>query len=339
MIDTTGINLVSLIGQHTSLKKAAGTNGGEWAGACPWCGGRDRFRVWAHLTPPKWWCRQCERSGDAIDFLMGYAGKTFLEALNDLNLEPEHKRSSTVVRPAAAPEPQVNISQEKQAACFDPAWQWAADKFVTETFLTLQNNWQSTAGKYLEARGISANAAACYDLGLNITERRAEWGPCEVWLPRGIVIPWQVEGLYWNVRIRRPAADLGESGDKYMPPKGVGNGLYRADLISPASIVVMTEGEFDAMLIDYQSAQAGLYEVVGVATGGVTGARLLRWISRLAIARLVLLAFDADEPGDKAADWWQYVLPKARRLRPICHDITDMHQAGMNLVAWLKESL
>jgi hypothetical protein len=28
------------------LKKAANTNGGEYSGACPWCGGDDRFRVW-----------------------------------------------------------------------------------------------------------------------------------------------------------------------------------------------------------------------------------------------------------------------------------------------------
>ncbi|MBI5583486.1 MAG: hypothetical protein HY892_06660 [Deltaproteobacteria bacterium] len=28
------------------LKKAATTAGGEWVGACPFCGSRDRFRYW-----------------------------------------------------------------------------------------------------------------------------------------------------------------------------------------------------------------------------------------------------------------------------------------------------
>ena len=54
------VDLIGLIGQDTELKpkSSAAT---EHAGPCPWCGGRDRFVVW----PARWWCRQCERQGDA----------------------------------------------------------------------------------------------------------------------------------------------------------------------------------------------------------------------------------------------------------------------------------
>jgi len=57
-----------------SLKKVSSTTGGEFCGPCPWCGGKDRFRLWPNHekgTGGRYWCRQCDRSGDAIRFLMG----------------------------------------------------------------------------------------------------------------------------------------------------------------------------------------------------------------------------------------------------------------------------
>jgi hypothetical protein len=40
----------------------------EWAGRCPFCGGKDRFRVWTagRFGGGGYWCRQCDKSGDAI---------------------------------------------------------------------------------------------------------------------------------------------------------------------------------------------------------------------------------------------------------------------------------
>lgn len=59
------------------LKKVARTNGGEWAGPCPACGGRDRFCVWP--TPrdgsARAWCRQCHRVGDALTWATTLAGR------------------------------------------------------------------------------------------------------------------------------------------------------------------------------------------------------------------------------------------------------------------------
>ena len=38
-------NLLALISLDTDLKRIASTGGGEYAGPCPFCGGRDRFQV------------------------------------------------------------------------------------------------------------------------------------------------------------------------------------------------------------------------------------------------------------------------------------------------------
>jgi len=54
----------------------------EWVGACPWCGGRDRFHVWRGADPG-YWCRGCGAGGDAItatrNLIPGCAG--FYEAV------------------------------------------------------------------------------------------------------------------------------------------------------------------------------------------------------------------------------------------------------------------
>jgi phage/plasmid primase-like uncharacterized protein len=46
-------------GAGVALKKVASTNGGEWAGPCPGCGGSDRFRVWPVDRGGRgsFWCR------------------------------------------------------------------------------------------------------------------------------------------------------------------------------------------------------------------------------------------------------------------------------------------
>jgi hypothetical protein len=71
--------LFSLLEQATTLVRC----GKEFAGACPWCGGTDRF----HYFPDsdRYWCIDkgrsgCGRKGDAIQFLRDYHGLSFHDA-------------------------------------------------------------------------------------------------------------------------------------------------------------------------------------------------------------------------------------------------------------------
>src|SRR6266850_3358176 len=74
------MNLLDLISRDTTLRKVANTHGGEYVGPCPKRGGRDRFRVWPHAETPRFWCRQCGWSGDAIQYLRDHDGLTYQEA-------------------------------------------------------------------------------------------------------------------------------------------------------------------------------------------------------------------------------------------------------------------
>lgn len=335
------IDLLALVERDTHLKKVAGTDGGEWAGSCPFCGGKDRFRLWANADKPHCWCRGCGFRGDAIGYVMRRDGLDFKAAAEQLGIELSQQKKQQ--RPPVQ-QPPVNTSDLKDAPCFDPEWQRAADRFVAACTLRLQDEWDRlSAGAYLEGRGITREAAGAAELGVNMTSHNAEWGKVNVWLPRGIVIPWQLPYTYWNIRIRRPNADLKEDENKYMPPAGVSNGLYNAHLITPHKTVIMVEGELDAVLINWHVHRAGMENLWAVATGGTTGGRLLRWVTLVSLARRVLLAFDAgdgDSAGDNAAAWWVKAIgSKAQRLTPTQHDPTDMWKAGESIVDWIRSVL
>ena len=78
--------LLDLLSHDTTLRRVASTRGGEYAGPCPWCGGRDRFRVWPYADRPRYWCRRCNRNGDAIQYLRDRHGLTYRAACARLGL-------------------------------------------------------------------------------------------------------------------------------------------------------------------------------------------------------------------------------------------------------------
>src|SRR5918911_531970 len=61
----------------------------EYAGPCPFCGGRDRFRV--QPAKGRWWCRGCSdgsRWQDAIGYVRRREGLGFTEACRRLGASP-----------------------------------------------------------------------------------------------------------------------------------------------------------------------------------------------------------------------------------------------------------
>lgn len=79
-------DLLDLATRDTTLRRTASTGGGEWCGPCPRGGGHDRFHVWPEKG--RYWCRQCNKKGDAIQYLRDFRGLSFIEAKRALGIDP-----------------------------------------------------------------------------------------------------------------------------------------------------------------------------------------------------------------------------------------------------------
>ena len=78
-------SFLDLVEQAVPLKRVASTNGGEFSGPCPGCGGEDRFHVWPETG--RYWCRGCGRKGDTIQFLRDFQGLSFRDACRVIGRE------------------------------------------------------------------------------------------------------------------------------------------------------------------------------------------------------------------------------------------------------------
>lgn len=333
-MDTSTVDLLALINADTPLKRVASHRGGEYHGPCPFCGGKDRFRVQPSYKGGRFKCRHCGKGGDAINYIELRDSISFIEACERLGLRPGGEPTLRIAPKPQAPQPLV--SDESEWASTDPEWQAAADAFVMQCIDTIDSAEGAQARAYLYRRGLTEAVVNAHELGYNAISHHEQWGSVRVWLPRGIVIPWQISHAYWKVNIRQDNPRNPEQ--RYIQAAGGANGLYNADLVRPGSIALLTEGEIDALSI-YAGAIDSIihHHIVPVATGSNTGARLMRWIVRISLADRVLLAFDDDAAGEAAASWWAQVLGnKAIRLKPLRHDVNESLQLGDDLDSWIR---
>jgi hypothetical protein len=321
-------DLYTLISTDVDLRKAAGTHGGEYAGACPFCGGRDRFRVWPNDDRPAWWCRQCEKGGDAIQYLRE-KGYTFQDACAALGVVKD--------RPGVARLPFV-----PPLSCEAPpqAWRAAGSGFVLWSQAELQG--APHARDYLTSRGLTKRTIDAAGLGYNPASRecsRAKWGlesdkerGDKFWLPAGIVIPWYVAGTLWKIQIRRDV--VSEAQDRYKTITGSSNALYYADALTAGKPAMLVEGPFDALAVRQAAG-----DLIGVAACGTSGARRARWLTKLALCGDILVSLDADAAGDAASGYWLNVAAGARRWRPWYADPAQMLQDGQDVRRWVLAGL
>jgi DNA primase len=331
-VDLARTDLLSLIGKDTTLHRAASTNGGEHAGPCPFCGGDDRFRVWPDHPNGKgqWWCRQCGKSGDAIDYLRTLnPGWSFAQAVQALggSIETSPVRTGTAL-PAGPRQPEGHSAP----------WQERGSAFVSECEATLWSDTGARALDWLRKRCLSDDTIRKAHLGYNAQKRwedRALWelppelnakgNPKRVCLPRGIVVPWTIGGQLWRIQVRKP------EGGYYNVP-GSANALYNFDSVKPDRPAMLVEGVFDALTVMQEAGDL----IIPVAAGSTTGAHCIRWVGQLSRCPLVLVSFDAEkDKGDKAAAWWVDTLENARRWRPYYEDVNAMVQAGADISDWV----
>ncbi len=187
MIDTTlieqakRVSVVSLAERRTELRKVTAS---EYAGACPVCGGTDRF----HVNGAGWWfCRNCHPDrGDAIELLRFTEKVGFAEAVT---------RLTNGVMPVSA---QRTTPQPKAAT----AEKWTdADRSEAIAFLrdAQQALWTNDAATdYLRGRCIEAHTWQAF--GLGYADKPAGVG--RAFQQPAIVMPWYRAGRLMAIRYR-----------------------------------------------------------------------------------------------------------------------------------------
>jgi hypothetical protein len=298
-----------------------------------------------------WNSRRGNRPGDVYTWLMESNGWSFAEALADVARRAGVELKPAQERPARSSPPRALSPQTARRLAPPPvAWQQRGRELVARTQATLWSDEGRPALEMLYHRGLAEAIIKRAGLGWNpadVWDEPGAWGFTggnKVWVPRGVVIPWEIQDQLWRLRLRRPDGDLGQSDSRYISPRLYPPGkrqaidheaLYNAGALTPGRPAILLEGELDCLTM----LQAAGDLAVSVATGSVSGARRSRWIARLARASSVLVAFDADPAGDANARYWLQVLPNARRWRPFWEDANQMAQDGVDLRAWLKAGL
>ncbi len=318
------MNVFDLAQIDTRLKKVSHR---EYAGPCPGCGGDDRF----HVQPDRkeggaWMCRKCwpaESKGwaDNIEYLRQFRHMSFTAAQSFL----AGKVETAIERVERA----HNRKLEQYGRPPNQTWQDRAASYAEQAQSRLWTPEGRAGLDYLRSRGLTDETIGAAHLGYAVY-----YG-----VPH-VVIPWYADGAYWRINLRDIRPDIGKDQKRYHNIAGSSNaGLYLGDSLKYKRPVFMVEGELDALSIAQEAGDL----VSVVATGTTTGSRTDKWVTRLAMSSAVLVAYDNDSDGDKAAkEYWLHVLAhNSIRYKPIFHkDANAMLVADRELVRiWVQSAL
>jgi DNA primase len=304
----------------------------ESSGSCPWCGGRDRLRVWPDEGGGSFWCRQCGKGGDMVKYQMLATGKKYFDACFDLGIEPRFKP--------------VRRQRDTPERVLTPPVQWRqqAAKFIEKAQETLLTGKGAVIKRYLHGRGINDRSINAARLGLNPVDRfytRKDWGlqkelnqetgkPKTLWIPAGLVIPAMFDGEIHRIRVRRENPTTG----RYVTVSG---STKRPMALGRLNRVMVVESDLDGILI---SQVAG--DIVSVVSLGSASLRpdadthlYLKETSK------ILLCLDYDLAGANQTRWWtEHYGAKVKRWPvPTGKDPGESYQAGIDIRKWTEAGL
>lgn len=279
---------------------------------CPVCGsGTGKNKTGALNYYPKtntWTCfsGKCGRSGDVIDLYQVKTGKGYLEAVNDLaaqigiTVDRAPLQKTSVAAPQRAFSSNGNTeSQNEGKSPQEGAQAPQTQNDFTEYYSACEKALEQAqeAQAYLNARGISKEAAYLYRIGYDPKKRR-------------IIIP--CSDAFYIAR----AIDPGNK-KKYMNPGGSSTDLFNgvALINRSAGAVFVTEGAIDALSIMETGAEA-------IAINSSSNAKhFLDAIDKTPTENTLILCMDKDAAGGKATQTLREGL-KQRNVSFLTADIT-----------------
>lgn len=309
----------------------------EMAGACPECGGKDRFRVF--LSKNRWWCRGCNKSGDAIDFLRDFRNKSFSEACQIVG-ETEKLSHCREKGCKSTPEPRKWQAVKKN----EPAelYQRKAAEFIENTHKELLN--QTDILQWLESnRGINLDTVKKVKLGWNKSDSficRENWGleaisnetgrSKKLYLPCGLTIPVFRNNKLFRVKIRKHKVKEGEN--RYL---FIAGGTQIPLILGTGDIMLVVESELDGILLSQETTGVSC-----IAFGSCSNRPDVETVELLKKSSGILLSLDSDEAGAKAAfGWWKENFPESVLLpipKKYGKDPSEAWKNKVSLQSWVN---
>ncbi len=288
-------------------KRVSSTKGGEYKSPCPSCGGEDRFTI--QPAQDYYICRQCNCSGDSIQFCRDFLNLSFHEALEKIGAQDT--RPCSIPKVGSSP-----ITLRQASTC----WKEKATVFMEAAHQRLIAD-SAYLGKIFKERGLKEETIRTHRLGFNPTNRffnRSEWGLEEtqesrkICLPMGLVIPAfdflvSNEAPIHKIKIRRSDWKEGDKYSKYQEVTGGSNVLpfYGLRMNQTA---LMLESELDAMVCIQEIGDT----CSCIALGGVSKEPDINTAEWLRTRKLILYSLDCDEAGRKRYDFWRAKFPNLR---------------------------
>jgi hypothetical protein len=312
-------------------KKVASTNGGEYHSPCPGCGGKDRFIIWDKTN--HYLCRQCERKGDAIQYLRDFHMLSYSAACSQVGVVPRLSGQKQ--------EPKNNVVFEPKASQVPvPLWREKASEFIKRSHQNLFN--QSYAVGLFLQRGFTPKTMKVCKVGWNphpLWIAREEWGLSDsaekkLWIPKGLVLPtFDVDTQEpIKLKIRRDDWEEGDDFPKYIEISGGMQTPSRYGNVLDKPIMIV-ESEFDAILIQQVAGDI----VSCMALGGASKRPDAEAHKLLARAPMVIFSLDVDSAGAIAYQWWKKVYPKLKLwLPPIGKSPGEAQEKGIDLREWIS---
>lgn len=267
-------------------------------------------------------CFGCGWRGDAIDFVQAH----YLE-----------EKGIALPFPAAQNKVQLfhlqrewnapSISRVPRAGTNPGLDQSIASSIIAESKAQIFTSGALRPRLFLAKRGLVRETIKAASLGFNPTDRY--FG--ELYVPRGIVVPWYNGSRVVAINVRRlPPLD---GQNKYHLVRTSKRGsLYPSATLKPNRPLLLCEGEFDCLLVRQVAG-----DLVEAYTLGSASTRAKKQaLDLMRSAPRLLLAYDADDAGDEAAERIRELIPQSVRLRPPTKDLSIL---GSRLRPWIERAV
>lgn len=259
--------------QHdTTLRKVAATHGGEWAGPCPFCGGRDRFHV--QPAEQRWLCRGC--TGGKWQSSREYyrrRGEYDLRQYDRLQRESPYA-GRTPYRAYRGP--------ARSAHSHEPAWR--ADPWpLVRTYEAHPQRFEL----WRRYKPLMPETIERMHLGVGVLPA------CSCHHER-LVVPVLDGSMVVGLRGRRLACRCPQKWHQAAGTKLDLLPLYNAAAITPGSVVWIVENTVDALLVGDAAPP-----YVGVSTYSTSYWKdAWLWALKAALPRTIIVAYDQDLSGN-----------------------------------------